>query len=1706
LSYLFISHSSQNNFEAIALHDWLLKEGWDDLFLDLDPTRGIAAGERWEKALHDAAHRCDAVLFLVSQAWLDSEWCRKEFRLAHRLNKRIIGLLIEDIPINELPDELTETWQLVNLASGNDHALLQAKHPQTGNEQHVHFSQSGLAQLRTGLVKAGLDPRFFEWPPTHDAKRPPYRGMRPLEMEDAGIFFGREAPTIDLLARLRGLREDPPPRFLAILGASGAGKSSFLRAGILPRLSRDERHFLPLPIVRPEASVLWGDDGLLASLTKACKTHKLGINRKTLRDAIDTEPETLATTLNELAQKAAPPSLEGDLQTTQTLILSIDQGEELFQSEGAEEAKIFLSLIHFLSTHPSLPLIILFTIRSDAYEQLQTTKALEGVQQQTFSLAPMPRGAFQAVIEGPAARLKDSDHPLVIEAALTERLLEDIDKGGSKDALPLLAFTLERLYLDYGDDGDLRLDEYVDMGGIEGAIEAAVAQAFKAAQQDPALPNDRQALETLLRRGLIPWLAGIDPDTQSSRRRIAKLSEIPAEAQPIVQHLIEQRLLATDVNKETKEVTLEPAHEALLRQWGLLQGWLEEDFAALTTLEALQRASRDWEANERSDDWLNHTAGRLEDAEALKQREDLEHFLNPADRDYLQACIGKDNEQRDKALAEAKKLAEAQRRQALAQARVAKRTKLGLVVAMVLAVFASTAGWKAWQNLKIAEQNQEKAETQLIEANHNYGLALIQRAKKAKQEHRFIESAYFNSSATANLKQGAISNSAKASFVDSINASSIAWSSKSQSHHDDPVNSVAFSPDGQTLASASSDNTIKLWNVATGQLINTIKGHNQKISSIAFSIDGRSLSSASGKMVRLWNIDNGQLITSLAGHTDDVSSIAYSPNGKTLASASYDNTIRLWDVTNNQLVDTFLGHESLVLDVAFSSDGQTLASSSSDKTIRLWDIKTRQLTTTLENHNSDANSIVFSPDSKILAAGSDDKTIRLWDLESHETIATLEGHESAILSLAFSPIANTLVSGSGDNTIKLWNISEGKVIATLDGHTYEVRSVTFSPDGKSLVTGSADTTVRLWNVSNHNSITQLNGHFDDVLSATYSPDGKVIASGSVDTTIRLWDASTGKTLATLAGHTDSVNSISFSPDGKILASGSSDTTIKLWDTSSLETLHTITSHTEEITQLVFSPGGKYLASGSKDKTFKLWNLDSKEEALGVSGFDGAVANIAFSPDGKSMAATTGENSFFIWHPDTDEFVESTSEQTIESISFSPDGGMIVFGLDKGELLFWSTADNKEMGTVEIDESLAAPLSKIKFSPTSNTLAWGALDNTVRLWDINKKEFSAVLVGHTSFIESIEFSPDGKTLVSASADNTVKIWNIADESLISPRSHSMAEIYTVAVSSDDQTLALGLKDKTIQLWDISQKRLLKVLAGLDSDDSSLKFSPDGKLLVSGSDGSIDLWDAITGEHIKELWAPWKTQSLLFTSDSQFMISANKDEGLKVFKMPEGHFLHSLIQLSLEIQEHDSISDAKILLDDQTIVVSTYAGKVILVDINNKATPTLLTSNINLQVISISPSPDGETLALGSYDNTIKIWDLTTKQQIKTLHGHTGPVSDIAFSADGQTLASTSTDGSIKLWNTSNWQLISTLGGPSFFVEFLSNSTNILMSLSDKQTVRLRDLNFSQKLTTRSYSEEWASAQKEIMGLELHNLELIQIKPPQNLYGVKIPKLF
>ncbi len=708
MSRIFLSHSSKDNFAAVALGKWLRAEGWDDVFLDVDPERGIAAGERWERKLHEAATRCEAVVFLISADWLASGWCLKEYTLARGLNKKLFAVLIDPgKTIADLPPELTGAWQVVDLAHRQDMVILRVASQDSHEEQHVAFSREGLRRLKVGLENAGLDPRFFAWPPPGQPDRAPYRGLQPIEAADAGIFFGRDAPIVAFSDALRGLRSAAPPRLLVILGASGAGKSSFLRAGLLPRLARDDSHFLPLPPIRPEHAALTGENGLLAALETICVER----TRADLRAAIKAGAAGVRPVLAELAAKAFRRTLaETQVGQPPTIVIAVDQAEELFRPEGGGESAALLELLRDLTAADDPAAIAIFAIRSDSYDALQNAKALVGMPQLPLSLPPMPRNAYREVIEGPARRVVAAGGKLAIEPQLTERLLEEIENGSGKDALPLLAFTLEQLYREYGRAGLLRLEDYEAFGGLRGTIDAAVERAFRRADGDPRIPRERAMREALVRRGLIPWLAGVDPDTKRPRRNIARRGDIPAESVPLIDLMIEERLLSTDTvlekdatGKEVRVGMIEPTHESLLRQWGMLAGWLDEDFGLLAMLESVKRAARDWDANGRAEAWLAHQGQRLADAQGLDARSDIAARLDATDRAYLALCRAKQEAARAEAEQRRKEREEEQaRRLADAEKLTAARSRIALItsVALVIAVILGAAAAYSWRQAK----------------------------------------------------------------------------------------------------------------------------------------------------------------------------------------------------------------------------------------------------------------------------------------------------------------------------------------------------------------------------------------------------------------------------------------------------------------------------------------------------------------------------------------------------------------------------------------------------------------------------------------------------------------------------------------------------------------------------------------------------------------------------------------------------------------------------------------------------------------------------------------------------------------------------------------------------------------------------------------------------------------------------------------------
>src|SRR5262245_23919749 len=1104
LARLFISHSSVNNAAAIALSNWLSEQGFDDIFLDVDPDRGIAPGERWQEALRLASDRCEAVLFLVSPAWLASKWCLTEFLLAKQLHKRIFGLIVEPVPFERLPAEMTSEWQLCELVG--DDRLRTFDVEVAAKRERIAFREAGLNLLRRGLERAGLAARSFPWPPPGEPDRAPYRGLRALEPQDAAIFFGRDAAIVRGLDRIRGLVEEGVDKFLVVLGGSGSGKSSFLRAGLWPRLARDDLAFLPLPVIRPETAVISGNSGLAVAIAAAFERfdvrHPVGRIKQTLARGPD-EVMRLLKELSDLARHKL--SGVNEASAAPVIVISIDQAEELFNSDGAAEAA---TLLEFLAAalapsveKSALRMLVVATMRSDRYELLQADSRLAAVKQELFNLPPLPASEFKSVVEGPVQRMVEAGGKLVIEPTLTEQLIADAQGA---DALPLLAFTLERLYADYGRSERLTLAEYQSIGGVQGSIEAAIDNAIAEPGRSPAIAATKEAQFAAMRAAFIPWLARIDPDTGVPMRRVARLDDIPEASRNMVRRFIDARLLLSD--RRTGVDVVEVAHESLLRRWSTLTSWLEADADDLKLVEAVERAASEWARHGRQDSWLDHRAERLAAADALATREDFRKRLGEESVSYLNACRAREaaeRKEREQALIrEQTRLAEI----ASAQQRTARlqRAARFMLAAMALAVLVGLALglWQHSTNLALQDTLQ-KRQLALDLGRIN----LLAEFAAAEQLRGNLDGALRLAAHGVQLELALSKHAGGTLPASAALASAISrpdWGLLF-SGHGSQVSTVAFSPDGSRIVTASWDRTARTWNAATGKEIGVLRGHKAEVNSAVFSPDGsRILTASFDRTARIWDAASTGEILVLAGHQEQIWFATFSADGKRVVTASWDGTARVWDAKTGKEIAVLRGHSDHVVTAAFSPDGLRIVTASADKTVRFWDAATGSELAVMRGHEGLVWSAAFSPDGSRVVTASADRTSRIWDVSAQKEIVVIRGHEDTIYSAAFSPDGERVISASWDKTARIWNAATAKEVAVLRGHEDIVTFAAFSPDGASIVTSSTDKTARLWNTGAKYQLAAFRQHEDFVLSAAFHPEAPVIVTASSDQTARLW--------------------------------------------------------------------------------------------------------------------------------------------------------------------------------------------------------------------------------------------------------------------------------------------------------------------------------------------------------------------------------------------------------------------------------------------------------------------------------------------------------------------------------------------------------------------------------------------------------------------------
>ncbi len=1227
----------------------------------------------------------------------------------------------------------------------------------------------------------------------------PYKGLRAFQESDANDFFGREALTEVLLARLNGTAHPSSfnlHNFLAVVGPSGSGKSSVVKAGVVPALRRgalpgSENWFIVemMPGARPL-------EELAESLLRVAVNPP-----KNLLDRLRRDDSALAAAIHE--------ALPADESTE--LVLVVDQFEEAFTlAEDKGERARFLGNLFAAVNDPGSRFHLIVTLRADFYDRpLLFTGWGELMRQFTEVVLPLSSGELARAIQEPAEQTG-----VRWETGLVSAIVADVSE--QPGALPLLQYALTELF-ERRDGRLLTKEAYQSIGGVLGAL------ARRADEVHDSLDEAGKAAA----RQLFLRLVTLGEGTEDTRRRVlrSELESLTTDHRPlttVIETFGKSRLLSFDRDPTTRGPTVEVAHEALIRQWKQLREWLDAGRADVRLERLLANAAAEWQSANRENSFLLQGA-RLSQFASWAAETQL--ALTQEERTFLDASIAEwqareteEAARRQRELDAARRLAETEHRRAEEQARAARQLRqraVYLTVVLVMAVIAAAAAIFLGQQavaqqqtaesastLAVAQQSTaESASTQAIDqrtlAEAASTQAIAQQSTAEAERARAEEQ-----TSLALLRQvvaqgvGLLDSQFDLALLFSVEGNHLADTAEMKGllvnglehnpalqaylrGHADTVYGVAVSPDGKLIASASADNTIRLWDVATRQTVATLAGHTAAVRTVAFSPDGQTLISGSDdQTILLWDVATQKTSTTFKGHTGIVYGVAVSPDGKLIASASGDKTVRLWDVAQGQLMAVLEGHVDAAWSVAFSPDGKLLASGGglNDKTIILWDVATHQASKTLTGHLYGIFGLAFSPDGTRLASAGEDNVVIVWDVEKGEPIGNqLKGHRASVTSVAFRANGETLISASADGTLIEWSAGDGGLLRRFIGHSNAVQSVAVD-SGALVISGSADGTLILWDTSVRQPLGQiLNGHTAVVRHVAYRPDGKLLASAANDAKVILWDTSDPKSgvkfLASLEGaHESDVNAVAFSPDGLTLADGGRDGKIALWDVSDPQNSkllgEPVQAHADRVWGLAFTPDGKWLASGSENSEVKIWRVtgDSLELAATLTDHTNTVRGVVFSPNGKLLASAARDTNVILWDvsdPASPRLMAKLEDHTLEvsDVAFSPDGAILASSSEDRTIILWDVATGEKLATLA---GHTFGVRAVSFSPDGKLLASGSQDATVLLWDVaTRQPIGAALTGHNDWVRGVAFSPAerGKWVASGSSDTKVIVWDV-----------------------------------------------------------------------------------------------------------------------------------------------------------------------------------------------------------------------------------------------------------------------------------------------------------------------------------------------------------
>ena len=1195
--------------------------------------------------------------------------------------------------------------------------------------------------------------------PVGDAIQNPYVGLRPFQEADADNFFGRDALAEALVERLRD------GRFLALVGPSGSGKSSVVKAGLIPAL-RDgalpasEKWFVTQ--MAPGAQPL---EELESALLR------VAVNPPALRHGRRLLAQLQADTRGLLhAVNRALPHEEDEQQPEHPpeLLLVIDHFEELFvQTTDETKRNFFLDTLWTAVTDPQSRLRLVIILRADFYDRpLHHAEFGRLLRAHQETVLPLTAEELSAAIVGPARRAG-----LTLEPELAPAMIADLHR--QPGALPLLQYALTEL-VEQRTDNTLALADYTKMGGVAGALGRRAESLFA---------NLDEAEQDLARRLFLRLVTlGENEDVTRRRAPYAQLLSLAPQSEAaarVIERYGHYRLLTFDHDPVTRTPTVELAHEALLWAWPRLRQWLDDARADLRRRRHLAHATAEWQQADRDPGYLLRGA-RLDQFVDWPRPAHL--ALTPSEQTFLDASLAARRERESLEAARRRREAALERRSRRRLQALVGVLLLATLVAVSLVIFAFDRSRAAQAEARQAAARELAAvavgnldvdpERSVLLAMHAVSEtvaageaavpqavdALHQAVARLRVQHTYSDTGSSACFGVFWCSSVAYSSDGELLVTSGTGGGAVVWEAATGrrvlalSGHEGPVVAVAVHPQGTHIATASADGTAALWPLArllddgeresTAPTI-TFTGHLSEVVDVAFSADGARLATASrDRTARVWDTATGELLQTFSGHEESVRDVLFTAAGDFLVTGSSDMTARVWNLSTGEAIAVLSGHTDRIFDVTLSPDEQLLATASRDGTVKAWNLTwegdavsaTEQMAVVNGNqHGGPVYAAAFAPGGRLLATGGDDATAQVWDVDTGQRLLTLAGHNSTVVNLAFSPDGSTLATGSLDGTVRTWDVTPegGREWLTLAGHRDVSFDVRFSPDGGRLATASFDGTAALWDVRDGQQLRSLMISPAPVSAAVFSPDGQRLATSSFDGTAVLWNPANGERVRVLEGHQGPVTDVAFHGDGHLLATAGADGTVRLWDAANGDETQLFARHERGVERVTFSPDGHFLASAGVDGTVRIFNLENDTQIAALAAHEGGVLGLAFNADGDRLATTGSDGLAKVW--DTAGMANATEA--------APADLPLLLTLSGHQSRVWGAA----------------------FSPDGRRLATISADGFVKLWDVTGAAGAAprnrelLSLGPGNDGRDVAFSPDGRFLAATSGAGLVRIY-------------------------------------------------------------------------------------------------------------------------------------------------------------------------------------------------------------------------------------------------------------------------------------------------------------------------------------------------------------